>query len=527
MGSMNKQALRKKLIEVGGSTALSRVLGVLREKLMATFVGATFGADAFFTAFKIPNTLRKIFAEGALSAAFIPTLVQTFRTEGKDAASKLMALSFVIFEGIVLLLCTLGIYKAYNIINFIMPGWTPDKVAQSVPLLQILMPFIFFVSSSALLAGALQAVNHFFIPAFSPVLLNIVFVGSLLVCLYFNLPVTSLCYGIIFGGCIQFFVHVLAYFKLGFSLKPLDRNACKKLSQVFVKFLLCLPAVSIVEVSLFVDTTFASYLPDGSISLIYYANRFMGIPMGIFAVALSTILLPHFSRISSYAPKRLSFYLLEATKFIYWVTIPATAIMIFFAQDIFVTIFMSKKFTMAHVLEAKNILIAYLLGLFFLSLNKILLNMYYAFQNMWLPAVISLVAALVNGVLDYLLVRVYGYGATGLALATVVSGIVQTLFFVVGLRWYFKFTFYGREVFKFFICYTLQLLVVLGLFFYLFGLIHTFIACVLPYYISPTIVGWLLNTVLFWVWVGPLCMLVFASLYYFRAQFGIKLYFLD
>ena len=527
MGSMNKQALRKKLLEVGGSTALSRVLGVVREKLMATFVGATFGADAFFTAFKIPNTLRKVFAEGALSAAFIPTLVQAFRKDGKEAASRLMALSFIIFEGIVLLLCAIGIYKAQAIIAFIVPGWTPEKVAQVVPLLQILMPFIFFISSSALLAGALQAVNHFFIPAFSPVLLNIVFVGSLIACIGLQLPVTSLCYGIIFGGFVQFFAHMIAYFSLGFSIQPLDQRALKLFWQVFIKFLLCLPAVSIVEVSLFVDTTFASYLPEGSIALIYYANRFMGIPMGIFAVALSTILLPHFSRISAYAPKRLSFYLLEATKFVYWVTIPATAIMIFFAQDIFVTIFMSKKFTLAHVLEAKSILIAYLLGLFFLSLNKILLNMYYAFQNMWLPAVISLTAALVNGILDYHLVLVYGYGATGLALATVASGVVQTLFFLACLKYYFNFTFYYREFFSFFIRYTMQLCVVLGFFFYLYHLIYLFITQTLIFYVPLFVITLLTDSILFWVWVGPLCIAIYACLYYFRSHCKIKLYFLD
>jgi len=524
---MNKQALRKKLIEVGGSTALSRILGVVRETLMATFVGATFGADAFFTAFKIPNTLRKVFAEGALSAAFIPTLVQTFRKEGKKSASQLMALSFIVFEGIVLLLCALGVYKAHVIISCIVPGWSAEKVAFAVPLLQVLMPFIFFISSSALLSGALQAVNHFFIPAFSPVLFNIIFISSLLICIGLNLPVTSLCYGIIFGGFVQFSAHVITYFRLGFSLEIPDKNIAQKFYQVFINFLLCLPAVSIVEVSLFIDTTFASYLPDGSISLIYYANRFMGIPMGVFAVALSTILLPHFSRISSYAPKRLSFYLLEATKFIFWVTIPATALMIFFAQDIFVTIFMSKKFTLAHVLEGKNILIAYLLGLFFLSLNKVLLNMYYAYQNMWSPAIISLSAAIVNGVLDYFLVRVYNYGATGLALATVASGVVQSLLFVVGLKYYFNFTFYYRQLVSFFAHYIPQLCIVLGLFYYLYQLIYFFITQVLALYVSPFIIKLLLESVLFWIWVGPLCLAVYACLYYSRKLCNISLYFLD
>lgn len=527
MSVMKKKALRTKLFEVGCSTAMSRVLGVLREKLMATFVGATFGADAFFTAFKIPNTLRKVFAEGALSAAFIPTLVQTFRSEGKREASQLMMLSFLIFEGIVLLLCILGMYKAHAVIGFIMPGWSAEKVAQTAPLLQILMPFIFFISSSALLTGALQAVNHFFIPAFSPVLLNIVFVASIILCLYYHLSIAVLCYGIIFGGLVQFIAHVIAYFKLGFSLEPINSKAFKIFYGLFIKFLLCLPAVSIVEVSLFVDTTFASYLPDGSIALIYYANRFMGIPMGVFAVALSTILLPHFSRITAYAPKRLSFYLLEATKFVYWVTIPATILMIFFAQDIFVTIFMSKKFTMAHVLEAKNILIAYLVGLFFLSLNKILLNMYYAFQNMWLPAVISLWVAIVNGILDYMLVRVYGYGATGLALATVCAGIAQTILFIIGLKYHFKFSFYGRSFASFFVRYTGQLILFFSIFFYIYTGLYYAIEVGLSSYVSTFVINLLLHSILFWLWVGPICLLLFLLLYYSRHFFGINLYFLD
>ena len=520
---MNKQLLQKKFLEVGSSTALSRIIGVFREKLMAHFVGATLGADAFFTAFKIPNTLRKVFAEGALSAAFIPTLVQRFRAEGKDAASRLMTLTFIIFEGIVLLLCALGIYKAAFIVSCIAPGWNAEKVALTVPLLQILMPFIFFISSSALFTGALQAVHHFFIPAFSPVLLNIVFVIALIVCLHFNLSLLVLCYSIIFGGFIQFLAHVIMYYKLGFGFPPINAKALKPFWHVCVKFLLCLPAVSIVELSLFVDTSFASYLPDGSIALIYYANRFMGIPMGVFAVALSTILLPHFSRISTYAPKRLSFYVLESTKLIFWVTVPATIIMMFFSQEIFVTIFMSKKFTMAHVLEGKNILIAYLIGLFFLSLNKILLNIYYAFQNMWFPATISIAAAITNGFLDYALVRIYNYGATGLALATVASGIVQTILFIIGLKYYFNFTFYYASFFHFCAHYIAQLCIVLGIFFGIYQLLYY----ALNLCCSTTIAYLLFNTMFFWLWVGPLCIIIYICLYALRKQWPIPSYFLD
>ena len=153
--ALSKRSIIRKTMQVGGSTLMSRVLGIIREVLMVRYLGAGAMADAFITAWKIPNSLRKIFAEGALSAAFTPTMVKLIKEDKKDAANGLMSLGFLFFEGIVLALCTIVIITAPTVVWLMAPGFSPEQVARTVPFLRILMPFIFFISISALLAGAL------------------------------------------------------------------------------------------------------------------------------------------------------------------------------------------------------------------------------------------------------------------------------------------------------------------------------------------------------------------------------------
>lgn len=498
------------------ATLLSRCLGIIREMLAVKYLGAGAVSDAFLTAYKIPNSLRKIFAEGALSAAFIPTLVCEI-LEDRKRANSLMTLSFVLFEGFVLLLCGLAMIYAPAVIGLIAPGFSPEQVALAVPFLRILMPFIFFISSSALLAGALQAVDHFFIPAIAPALLNVVFISALLICFFYDLPVTHLCFFILFGGLVQFMAHLITYFKLHFSFGPITKQAVNTFSKVIGKFLLCSVSMSIMEISLFVDTSFASYLDKGSISLLYYANRFMGIPLGVFGVALSTTLLPHFSRVAHKDPHKLSFYLLEATKIITWVNIPIALIMGFLSRKIFLTLFLSKNFSVAQVDQASAILIAYLIGLCFFALNKILLNIYYSMHNTWLPAIISSFATLLNIGLNWWLIDTWQ--ATGLALATTASGIFQTLFFVIMLKRHFKFQLNSTQFLSFLARYIVQLTLACGLIFGIYNAIDRLLHSVNSHFF--------LASYGFWLWVGPLCALGLLSLYTTRKRFGINLFFLD
>jgi len=546
-----KQSIIRKTVEVGGSTMASRMLGLVREVLMANYLGAGPVAEAFITAFKIPNSLRKIFAEGALSVSFIPTFVKIVKTDEKDQVNKLMTLALLLFEGALLVLCLLVIWKAETVIRLIAPGWYQlpvvpsegvtgityfdavfdrvatffadgqpiEQVAYAVTFLRILMGFILFLSTSALLAGALQAVNHFFVPAFSPVLLNIAFISGLFVCISFGLPPVYLCLFIMAGGLIQLIMHMATYWQLGFSLKWFDERTWQIFKEVWAKFLPCLFSMSVMELYLFIDTSLGSYLP-GSIPLIYYANRFMQIPLGVIATALSTILLPHFARIGTYAPKRLGFYLLESAKLIFWVMIPVSLMMGFVSEKIFHTLFLSKKFTLLQVQETGVVLIAFLYGLCFFSLNKILLSMFYALHETKIPMYVSLVALAVNFGFSYSFMSVWG--AYGIALATTISAIVQTLLFVSLLRYRFAFVFYFKAFAEFIVRFGLQIVGLTVLFGALYWLSLQAIG------LLPAAVGYFLLFKLgFWLWFVPLASIIFLAMFKTRKLFGIHLYFLS
>jgi putative peptidoglycan lipid II flippase len=510
----------KKTIEVGSSTLLSRFFGIVREILMVKYLGVSGLSDAFLTAYKIPNSLRKIFAEGALSAAFIPTVVSTMKDNNPQAVAGLMSISFLVFEGIVLTICAFIMIYAQQVIHFIAPGFSEQQLAAAVPMLHILMPFIFFISSSAILGGALHAIGHFSTPAIAPILVNIIFIMGICISLFFNLPVTYLCWFIVLAGSMHFALHLIMYFKYHFYFGPITRKDVSIFAKIMGNFLLCLPSISLMEIALFIDTSFASLLAPGSISLIFYANRFVGIPLGVFAVAFSTILLPHFSRMHISNPKRLHFYLLESTKFIFWVTIPIAFLMAFFSEEIFSTIFLSKKFTLAQVQEAGTILRAFLVGLFFFSLNKILLNIFYAKHAAWVPACIALCATVINIILNMLFID--QFQATGLAIATTASSIVQTILFLIVLYKKYTFRIYIMPFLHFALRYTAQL-TVLGTAFWLcyYGIIKV-IKLVLP----ATLSLFFISKIGLWLWVGPLSLLFLASLYLSRSLCNIKLHFL-
>lgn len=515
----NKKSMLKKAAQVSGSTMLSRIFGIIREIMMANFLGVGAASDAFIIAFKLPNSLRKIFAEGALSAAMVPSVVETMRKRNINAVNKLVSLAYLAFEGVLLILCALAMWKATFVIMLCAPGFAVEKMAFCAKLLRIMMPFVFFISSSAILAGPLQAVGHFFVPAISPVLLNIVFISGIITCTAFGFPIEVLCYFILFSGLLQFLLHIFTYFKLGFSVEKYDKDTLQSFWHVMKKFIPCLFGMSVIEVSMFIDTSFGSYLPDGSVSLINYAERFMGIPLGVFGVAVSTILLPHFSKLSLYAPKRIKFYLLEAAKFVFWLAIPAILMMMFFSTEIFSTLF-AKKFTLLQSQTAGSILIAYLFGVFFFSLNKILLNVFYSFHSLWVPTFISIFGTGVNFCMNMLLIKIFF--AVGLAMATTISAIVQTCLYMLLLNKMFGVKFYGAKFLEFLTKYVLQLSVIFTVMYFVYNFMYKIIGM-----FAGKLSGFLLFKFGFWLWVGPLGLLAFFLIYYTRKIFKVKLYFLD
>lgn len=322
---------------------------------------------------------------------------------------------------------------------------------------------------------------------------------------------------ILFGGLLQFLLHLIAYIKLNFSFAAIDKQAFTNFGKLMVTFLPIVFAMSVVEINLFLDVSLASYLKTGSIAIIDYASRFMQIPLGVFSTAFATILLPHFSRISLYAPKRLSFYLLESAKLIFWVTIPATILLSFFSKEIFTTIF---GFPDQVSTEAGHVLIAFLTGLFFFSLHKILLNIYYSLRTTSAPTIVSIVGTVISFGMNLLLMHYFG--APGLALATSISFSVQVLLLAIFLHKKYNFKFYPTHFLQFLFKFLVQLAVVMPIF---FGLYYLIISQISKF--SGSWANFFLNKIGLWLWVGPLCLLVYIFLYFFKKYFGVKLYFLD
>jgi putative peptidoglycan lipid II flippase len=518
---LKKSSILGKTFQVGFLTFLSRILGLIREILQARFLGVGALSDAFIIAFKLPGSLRKIFAEGALNAAFVPTFLKVFKSGDTDDADSLVSLTLLFFEGILIVLCLGVFFNTELVINFLASGFSPEQVSYAVSYLRILMPFIVFISSSSLLAGALQSVNHFFVPAFSPVVLNIFFIGALLLCMYHSLSVEFLCYVILFSGCFTFFLHLVTYFYFNFSFSPIKKDILPYFWQLLIKFFPVMLIGSIMEINLAIDTWFSSFLQVGSVSLVTYAFRFMHIPLGVFGVALSTILLPHFARIADYAPKRLGFYFLESMKLVFWVTIPMTIFMSVFSSQIFITtIAMSGKFPLERLTETCSLLIIFLVGLFFASFMKVLLNIYYAKHDTLTPTLISIFAVIINFIVNYIFIG--WFQTLALALGTTISIIVQMILLSFFLRKKYGLELYLTKFFNFLGKYIFQLSISLLIFSAVYFGVQKLIT-----FLPLNLVILLMQKMLFWFWVSPLIALVYIFMLRTRKYFGIKLYFLD
>lgn len=522
--NLTKGSILSKTARVSIVLLFSKFLGVAREIIQARYLGVGSLSDAFNTAMKIPTLLRKIFAEGALSAAFVPTIVRVTKEDSQEQASRLMTLTFIGFGTLLTLICIAISLFPEAMIYLIADGFKekPVEMAIATEVITILIYFVLFVFVSALFASALQAKMHFTIPAWGPALLNIFYIGGLLLCLYGGLSVYFFSYFLLFGGLVQTLVFGYAYLKNNFKFILPNKATYPYFREVVTKFIPCITSVSIVEINLIIDNRFASTLPAGSATLLSISSKFMTIALGAFAVAFSTILLPHFSRVSTYAPKRLHYYLLESTKFIFWVTFPVMILMSFFAYDIFYTIFYRiSGISLGQVAEAATLLIAFLPGLFFFSVNKMLLNIFYAVHEPRATMYITIAGTILNVILNRLLMPTYG--ALGIAVATALAAVAQTIFFLLTLQIKMDFIIYIARFARFALAYMIQVCISLGLFFLFY---YLGVACI-SRWSTPWWSDFLLHHVGLWLWVGPLSLVPVALLYYLRNKFGVHLHFLE
>lgn len=521
--NLGSKSIVAKMLQVGFSSFLSKILGIVREILQIRYFGKP-GAmsDAFAVAFRIPNILRKVFAEGALSAALIPNLVQ-LNKDDESQLHKLVTLVAISLTAVVLLLCIIVVIWARPVVLFAAPGYVhkPLELSIAVPLLRILIFFVLFISSAALFTGAMQAKQHFFIPSWGPIILNIAYITGLVICTSYTLPIGYLAFFLLFGGFFQAAIFLYAYMHLKLKFSMPDRQTWYNFRHFIVKFIPCILAVGASEINLFIDTQFASTLPSGHYTLLSLAYRFMAIALSVFAVSFSSILLPYFSKISGQAKNRLGYYLLEASKLVLWVTLPVILFMLLFADDIFYTIFYrcSSKFTLENVEQGALLLRGFVWALSFFSINKIFLSVFYSRHSTLYPTFVALFGALSNAFLNWMLVP--EFGALGLAIGTSFSEFLQCIVFILGIVYLLKVPFFGFRIFEFFKPLVIQVSFFAALFFilYYFG--------TLVFNYSQRCSDLILHHIGLWLWVGPLFLILFFMMYKTRRYFKIKIYYLD
>lgn len=428
--------LLKALATVSGMTLLSRVLGFVRDTVIARAFGAGLMTDAFFVAFKIPNLLRRLFAEGAFSQAFVPILAEYKNRRSPeemrglvDHVSALLALALFIVT-------LIGVLAAPLIIYVSAPGFygVPEKRELATQLLRITFPYIFFISLTALAGGILNTHSRFSVPAFTPVLLNLSFISfALWVAPYFHPPVLALAWAVFFGGVLQLAFQLPFLHRIGLlpRLKPnfSDPGVWRVVRQMGPAVF----GVSIGQVSLLINTIFASFLATGSVSWLYYADRLMEFPTGLLGVALGTILLPSLSkRHSEKSHEEYSNLLDWGMRLTLMLAVPAAVALATLAVPLVSTLFHYGHFGELDVYYTRNAVVAYSAGLVGLILVKVLAPGFYAKQDIRTPVKCAVVTLFATQALN--LVLIWPLGHAGLALAIALGACLNAGMLYVLLR---------------------------------------------------------------------------------------------
>ncbi len=432
--------LLRALATVSGMTLLSRILGFVRDFVIARAFGAGLATDAFFVAFKLPNLLRRMFAEGAFSQAFVPILGEYKNKRGEDDTRTLVdhvagLLSMALFA-----VTALGIAIAPLLVWISAPGFAADagKFELTVTLTRITFPYILFMSLVALSGGILNSWSRFALPAFTPVLLNISFIGmALFAAPYFDPPVLALAWAVFLGGVLQLAIQLPALKKIAMLPRPtLNWKAAWADPGVRRIAMLMGPAligVSVSQISLLINTIFASFLKTGSVSWLYYADRLMEFPSGMLGAALGTILLPSLSRYhAKNDPVEYSKLLDWGLRLTLLLAAPAALALAILAVPLIAVLFFHGAFSADDVLRTREALVAYSVGLTGMILVKVLAPGFYARQNVRTPVRIALISLAATQLMNLAFINWIAHA--GLALSIGLAACLNAFMLYRGLR---------------------------------------------------------------------------------------------
>lgn len=426
---MSKSLFRSTSV-VSTMTLTSRVIGFARDVIAAQIFGATAGVDAFYIAFKIPNFMRNLFAEGSFSQAFVPVLAE-YREKSSFAEVKGFVNHIAGSLGLVLFIISiLGLVFAPLLVRIAAPGLDPYRFELATYMVRITFPYLMLISLTAFAAAVLNTYGMFSIPAFTPSLLNICLIATALTIAHrFEVPVEAQAWGVLLAGIVQFVFQLPFLRRIGFSLRPKLNWSDPGVQRVLKLMLPAMFGASIWQISLLLNTVFASFLPVGSVTWLYYSERLAYFPLGVFGVALATVILPHLSRQhANQSPQGFANTIDWGLRCNLIIGIPAAIAMLVLAGPLVVSLFQYGKFNVFDVLMTRRSVIAYSVGLPSFMLVKVLATAFYARQDVRTPVRVGIAVVIANVILNAVLI--FPLAHAGLALASSLGSWVNSGIFI-------------------------------------------------------------------------------------------------
>lgn len=437
---MSVKILKSTLV-IGLMTFLSRISGLVRDNIFAQIMGSQPIADVFFVAFRLPNFFRRLFGEGAFSAAFVPVYAEYEVNHRQSVTRKFLSLVTGRFMLVLVGVTLVGVIFAPALLGIIAPGFKNDpiKFALAVDVTRLMFPYLFFVSLVALSAGILNTKGRFGVPAFTPIILNFcMIIAAWFFAVYFSQAIYAIAWGVLIGGFLQlafqipFLLKEKVLIKPRLSQKPDDKLADEGARRVYRLILPALFGVSIAQINLLVNTAIASFLATGSIAWLYYSDRLMEFPVGVFGIALATVILPKLSKDhAGKSSQAFSLTLDWGCRWVFLVAMPAMLALIVLGEAMVTTIYHYGKFTDADVTSVYQSLVAFSLGLVAIMLVKVLAPGFYAQKNTKTPVRIGVIAMCVNIIFSLILFKPFAH--VGLALSTSIAAVINAsaLFYVL------------------------------------------------------------------------------------------------
>ncbi len=426
--------LLKALATISSFTLLSRITGFIRDLLIARAFGAGLMTDAFFVAFKLPNLLRRLFAEGAFSQAFVPILAEYKNRHGDEAAHQLVNKTASVLSLALAVVAAIGVLAAPLLVYISAPGFAgdPAKFDLTVLLTRITFPYIAFMSLVALAAGVLNTWSRFSVPAFTPVLLNVAMILAATVAApWFDPPVLALAWGVLLGGVLQLSMQFGALYRLGMLPKFTLDFSDPGVRRILVLMGPATLGVSVAQISLLINTIFASFLDTGSVSWLYYADRLMEFPTGLMGVALGTVLLPSLAKhYSDESPEEFSRLLDWGLRLTLLLALPAAAALAVLSVPLIATLFLYGEFGAHDLWMTRQALLAYSLGLLGLIMVKVLAPGFYARQNIRTPVKVAILTLVATQLMNLAFIIPLKHAGLALAIglgACMNAGILYTL----------------------------------------------------------------------------------------------------